>query len=94
MRSERPSGGAMRETAITLAATGAILYLCFTPHGHRSLRQLERWLDEGESETARLLESAGRLAALAGTVSAALGGCERRVVDVAEFPTPVRRTSP
>ncbi|MEZ5319165.1 MAG: hypothetical protein R2752_17325 [Vicinamibacterales bacterium] len=63
----------LADAAVALAAAGAVLFFCFTPRGRRQLHRWERWLQDGEQETARLVTAVGRTAGLIAAMASAVG---------------------
>jgi hypothetical protein len=61
------------ETIVAAAGAGAMLYFCFTQPGKAQLRRLETWLEEGTSETSRLVDILERVALVASTVGGVVG---------------------
>jgi hypothetical protein len=61
------------ETILAAAGAGVVLYFCFTKDGQAKLRQLERWVDEGMSESSRLMETFERVAMIASAVGGVVG---------------------
>ena len=61
------------ETLLAAAGAGAMLYFCFTQSGKAQLRQFEQWLDEGTSETSRMMGSLERLAMIVAAVGGVVG---------------------
>jgi hypothetical protein len=61
------------ETIIATAGAGAVLYFCFSETGRQQLRRLEQWLDEGTSESSRLMETFERVAMIASAVGGVMG---------------------
>jgi len=61
------------ETIVAAAGAGAVLYFCFTSPGKAQLRRLETWLEEGTSETSRLVDILERVALVASTIGGVVG---------------------
>lgn len=61
------------ETILAAAGAGAMLYFCFTRSGKSQLHSFERWLDEGTSETSRMVGSIERLAMIVAAVGGVVG---------------------
>jgi len=61
------------ETILAAAGAGAMLYFCFTRTGKAQLREFERWLDEGTSETSRMIGALERVATIVGAVGGVVG---------------------
>jgi len=61
------------ETLVAATGAGAMLYFCFTRPGKAQLRRLEAWLEEGTSETSRLVDILERVALVASAVGGVVG---------------------
>jgi hypothetical protein len=61
------------ETLLATAGAAAVVYFCFTPSGRDQLRRLERWVDEGASESSRMMDTVERVAMIAAAVGGVIG---------------------
>jgi hypothetical protein len=61
------------ETVLATAGAAAVLYFCFTPSGRHQLRRLEQWVEEGTSESSRMLDTVERVAMIAAAVGGVIG---------------------
>ena len=61
------------ETIVATAGAGAVLYFCFTRTGQARLRRLEQWIEEGLSESSRLVDTFERAALIASAVGGVIG---------------------
>jgi hypothetical protein len=61
------------ETVLAAAGAAAVVYFCFTPSGREQLRRLERWVDEGTSESSRMMDTVERVAMIAAAIGGVVG---------------------
>jgi hypothetical protein len=76
------------ETVLATAGAAAVVYFCFTASGRQQLRRLEQWVDEGTSESSRMLDTVERVAMIAAAIGGVIG-----LVSKAEGDRPMGRSA-